>query len=102
MSKANTWVCIACGRELGVLIGQELAPHQDTALRTQGSNLLVTCPSCHTRKTWYPADPLVRVLRQLIDVIASEMSRAAVRGLSKEVSQLRQSISETIGENNDE
>jgi DNA-directed RNA polymerase subunit RPC12/RpoP len=100
MSK-NTWVCIQCGNVLGDLYGQELAPKPEIKLQTQGSNLVITCPNCGHRKVWYPADPVVRVLKQLIDVIASETARSAVRAVSKELSQLRHENAKTIGEDNE-
>lgn len=89
MSK-NTWVCITCGHSLGDLYGQELSPSKDASVKTQGSNLVVTCPNCGARKIWFPADPIVRVLRQLIDVIATETARSAVRAVRKELDELRQ------------
>ena len=98
MSNKNTWVCIACGYSLGNLIGQELAPVQGVDVRTQGANLVLTCPECGTRKIWFPADPLLRVLKQLIDVVASETAKSAVRSVGSELSQLRQQQKRTIGE----
>ena len=97
MSK-NTWVCITCGHVLGDLYGQELSPRKDATIRTQGSNLVLTCGECGARKIWFPADPVVRVLKQLIDVIATETARSAVRAVSKELSQLRRDNDKTIGE----
>lgn len=94
----NTWVCINCGRVLGMLIGQELEPESDVKLRTQGANLLITCPNCDTRKTWFPADPLVRVMKQLIDVIASETARSAVYNVGRELAQARRESKKSIGE----
>lgn len=94
----TTWVCINCGNVLGDLHGQELAPKDNVSLKTQGANLVVTCPECGTRKIWFPADAVVRVMKQLIDVIASETARAAVRAVSQELSQLRHDNNKTIGE----
>jgi len=96
--RKDTWVCISCGVPLGDLIGQELAPREGVKIQTQGANLVVTCPECGTRKLWFPADQIVRVLKQLIDVIASETAKAAVRSVGKELSQLRRENNNTIGE----
>jgi DNA-directed RNA polymerase subunit RPC12/RpoP len=96
----NTWVCITCGGTLGILIGQELLPVDGAKIRTQGANLVITCPHCGSRKIWYPADPLLRVLKQLIDVIATETAKAAIKAVSNELSQLRQEAAKSIGESN--
>ena len=101
MSNKNTWVCISCGDPMGTLIGSELNPLDGVTLRTQGANLVLTCPNCGARKIWYPADPMLRVLKQLIDVIATETAKAAVRAVGAELSQLRQELSKPIGESND-
>ena len=100
MSK-NTWVCITCGESLGTLIGQEIMPIDKAKIRTQGANLVITCPYCGARKIWYPADPMLRVLKQLIDVIATETARAAIRAVGSELSQLRREAEKSIGESND-
>lgn len=101
MSKNNTWVCISCGTSLGDLVGSELFPIDNAQVRTQGANLVITCPKCGARKVWYPADPMLRVLKQLIDVIASETARAAVKAVSHELYQLRQDFEKSIGETNE-
>lgn len=101
MSK-TTWVCISCGHVLGDLYGQELAPRGDVQLKTQGSNLVITCPECGTRKIWFPADAVVRVMKQLIDVIASETARAAVRAVQQELSLVRRENSKAIGERDEQ
>ena len=95
--RRNTWVCISCGKDLGTLIGQELHPLEGVTLWTQGANLVVTCPKCGSRKIWYPADPLLRVLKQFIDVIASETAKSAVRAVGAE---RRREAKRAIGENN--
>ena len=100
MSRNNTWVCIACGYVLGLLIGQELNPADKVKLRTQGANLVLTCPECGATKVWYPADPMLRVMKQFVDVIATETARAAMRAVGVERSRLRQEERNTIGEGN--
>lgn len=102
MSKNNTWVCITCGVSLGTLVGQELYPIDSAKIRTQGANLVITCPQCGARKVWYPADPMLRVLKQLIDVIASETAKSAIRAVGAELSQLRRDAENSIGEGNDD
>jgi len=44
---------------------------------------------------------MLRVLKQLIDVIASETARAAVKAVSHELYQLRQDFEKSIGETNE-
>lgn len=102
MSKHNVWVCIGCGTTLGNLIGKELVIDSSAEVKTQGANLVITCPKCNRKKVWYPSDPVLRAINQLIDALSSAMSSAAVRGVSTEIraeiARLRQEEEATIGD----
>jgi len=80
------WMCVDCGYILGKVLGGELHPDVPGAqLRTNGPNLVVTCPECSRVKVWYTADPLVRSVYQLTDAIASVAARAMVNEMGKKM-----------------
>lgn len=80
----SQWLCVQCGRELGVIAGGEFYPHthEPIEIRTNGPNLTVVCPSCGTIKTWYTADQVVRAIYQLVDALANVSARAMTQQMS--------------------
>lgn len=82
---SNTWVCVKCSTPLGSVFGGEFIPSEVPSknIRTSGPNLMVTCPNCGAQKTWYTADPTVRAVYQLIEVISSAIVSRAVRQASE-------------------
>ncbi len=80
----NEWLCINCGEVLGHVLGGELRPSVNgEQCVTRGPNLVITCPSCGSVKTFYTADPIVRAIYQLVDAISSELARRVLRQLSE-------------------
>jgi len=73
------WLCIDCSALLGRVIGGELHPAiPGEMIRTNGPNLVLTCPECGRVKVWYTADPVVRAVYQLTDAVASAAARAMI------------------------
>lgn len=82
------WMCVDCGFILGKVLGGELHPEVDgKKTRTNGPNLVITCPDCGRVKVWYTSDPVVRSVYQLTDAIASTAAKAMVRQISAEMNQ---------------
>jgi ribosomal protein S27E len=80
------WLCVECGFTLGKVLGGELHPSvPGEQMRTNGPNLVVTCPECKRVKVWYTADPIVRSVYQLTDAIASTAARAMVNEIGKKM-----------------
>lgn len=73
------WLCVQCGNKLGEVFGGEYYPSNTVkSMMTSGPNLLVICPECGGKKTWYSSDPIVRAIYQLVDAITSQMARALI------------------------
>ena len=51
MPHTTTWRCLACGREMGVVVGPTLALYAVPALATP-RGLVVTCPDCRAERLW--------------------------------------------------
>lgn len=84
--RSNEWSCVKCSAPLGSVFGGEFIPTDSVPsknLRTSGPNLIVTCPNCGAQKTWYTADPIVRSLYQLIDVVSTAVVARIVRQVSE-------------------
>ncbi len=82
----NEWQCINCGAILGEVAGGELTPGAQVPtknIRTRGPNLVITCPNCGAVKTWYTADPVVRSMYQLVDALATALSKRVLSQLSE-------------------
>lgn len=84
------WMCVDCGFVLGRVLGGELHPEvPGDKLRTNGPNLVVTCPDCKRVKVWYTSDPVVRAVYQLTDAVASTAAKSMVKHISKEMNENR-------------
>lgn len=82
----SDWQCIDCGVSLGEVKGGELYPNlSGNEIRTQGPNLVVTCKACGFKKVWYTSDPVVRAIRQLVDVISDEAAGAMIKAMGRAV-----------------
>lgn len=86
MERNSDWVCINCGKSLGMVMGGEFYPSvQPELLRTSGPNLSVTCPECGSVKTWYSSDPVVRAIYQLVNSMSEVAARAMVKQIGEAV-----------------
>jgi len=82
----NNWLCIDCGATLGAVVGGEFSPDESVPcanIRTRGPNLVITCPHCGTVKTWYTADPIVRSQYQMLDALATALTKRVLSQLSE-------------------
>jgi hypothetical protein len=80
------WVCINCSERLGGVFGGEFFPAVDGRnIRTNGPNLVITCPKCQTIKTWYLSDPVVRAVYQLVSAIADVAAKSMVEQIGKAI-----------------
>lgn len=90
MKNQSEWGCVRCGHVLGNIFGGEFYPSiEGKFLRTNGPNLVATCPSCSQSKTFYTSDPVVRSLFQLIDAISAEAAKAMIREMGKAVNNIK-------------
>ena len=89
MQKSD-WLCIGCGKRLGGIFGGEFYPGvPGEYLRTAGPNLVVTCPDCGAKKTFYTSDPVVRAVYQLVEAIADVSAHAMVEQVGRAINEKR-------------
>lgn len=86
----NAWRCVGanCDYVLGFVVGGEFIPSEGIGgklLQTRGSNLVVICPICGTKKTWYTADNITRAMYQLVDALSGVIVRRSVSIITKEI-----------------
>lgn len=87
---SSDWLCIDCGYVMGTVIGGELKPAGDVKeVRTNGPNLVLTCPTCGFVKQWYTSDPVVRAVYQLVNAISEVAAQAMIEQMSKAVHQYK-------------
>lgn len=83
----NVWLCVGCDKPLGRIFGGELVPDEvpGSCCRTSGPNLVITCPSCGSVKTWYTADPIVRSMYQLVHALSSVAAQSMVEQIGSAI-----------------
>jgi rubredoxin len=59
------WGCPACNSVIGHVVYGELYIDEKRTINTDGPNLIVQCPSCGYRKTWYAEDRLDKLIREI-------------------------------------
>lgn len=80
----SEWYCVGCGKVLGNVYGGEFYPGvPGENLRTSGPNLVVTCPDCKGKKTFYTSDPIVRAVYQLVGALAEVSAQAMTEQIGK-------------------
>jgi ribosomal protein S27E len=88
VASKTEWLCIQCGAVLGHVFGGEFYPDvPGKQLRTNGPNLVVTCPSCSHIKTFYTSDPVVRAMYQLVNAISDVAAKSMVAEMAKAINE---------------
>lgn len=59
------WPCLACDNNLGYIVQGQLMLTGEVHANTDGSNLVVKCTKCGSRKVWYSNDRLSSLIKEL-------------------------------------
>lgn len=90
------WYCTDrdCGTVLGHVVGRELDVSGGVVSKTDGPNLVVTCPRCGKTKIWYSSDKVVRAIYELLDTLVTLFVTRAMSKLSRETLEMMKNIEE--------